>query len=822
MSGYGSCKRLGVHSQSVSGSVLAGFVIGGAVLGIACDPRWADAVAAAVAAATLGLLGRRPRWRAGFAALALAATSCAWGAAARDRAAAPPLLSWFETVANEGGRLAAPVLASGVIAADAVRVADGVRLAIDVDRVRDARAWRRAPGRVQAHVAGSLALDRVADWTAGRSITVPITLRRPHLLQNFGGPSRRLQILRRPAALTGAIKSAALVEISPGGWPDEAAAYVRRRVRDASTRFIAPRDPQAAAIVTAILIGDRAGLSEDLERRLQEAGTYHVIAISGGNVALLTVLCAAALRLLVRSPRIVAGGTLACVLAYGWIVGGDPSVARAVTAASLYLSMSLMGLRPSALVVLRTAAVILVIANPLTVIDAGAWLSFGATLGIVLYAATWTRLLSAERLAPPLHWLMLLTSATLAAEVMLLPVMAVVFDRVSIAGILLNLVAIPAMAVVQLAGLVTVVAADVWPAATSAAAVLAGEAARLLVASSALVDVWPWLSWRVPPTSLWWVGAYYAAILVATLASGRRRRCCAALAGAVALLVIVTAPGATAAGPRPGRLRITVVDVGQGDAVLVQTPEGRALLVDTGGTPGPFDIGGRVVTPAVWALGTRRLDWLALTHADRDHMGGAVTVLRDLAAHELWEGVPVPPDPERARLWEAARRRRVPWRTVHAGARVELGNVVVEALHPPPPTWERQKVRNDDSVVLRVRYGVVDVWLTGDAGPEFEHRLPPDADAARVRVLKVGHHGSRSSTSAALLDALRPQVAIVSAGRANLFGHPSPDVLARLRAAGAAVFRTDRDGATTVETDGVSLRVRTATGRSWSVAAPGS
>jgi competence protein ComEC len=316
--------------------------------------------------------------------------------------------------------------------------------------------------------------------------------------------------------------------------------------------------------------------------------------------------------------------------------------------------------------------------------------------------------------------------------------------------------------------------------------------------------------------------AYYAAVLWTTLAGTRRSRLFGLGAASICLIVIVSAPGVGRVRPVADRLRLTMVDVGQGESVLVQAPDGRALLIDAGGTPGPFDIGGRVVTPALWALGVRQLDWLAMSHGDHDHIGGVPSVLRDLAPAEIWEGVPVPPDLERRRLRLLSRELHVPWRTILAGARLDLGSVVVEAVHPPAPEWERQRVRNDDSMVLRVRYGLVDIWLTGDAGEEFERSASSLAgQARRLRILKVGHHGSRTATAARFVDAIRPQIALISAGRDNLFGHPAQDVVSRLEAAGAMVFRTDRDGAIVVETDGLVARVSTAGGRTWCLALGG-
>jgi competence protein ComEC len=804
-----------------AGTLVAASVIAGAAVAVNSEVRPGDAAALSIAAASLALAARG-RYRRGLSCLAFALAMCAWGAAARDRAVAPPLVTWFDRTSRGDG----PVAIDGILAADATLAPAGVKLLIDVAAVREGGIWHPAAGRLQAHVSGDLASSRFAEWVRGRPVRAPVALRRPQVLLNFGGPSPARQAIRRPFALAGSIKSAALVEVERGAWWSETAAGLRRRVRDAAARFIAPQAPEAAAIVAAILIGDRAGLSDEVERRLQEAGTYHVIAISGGNVALLTALCFGLLRALFRSARIVAAGTLATIAMYGWVVGGDASVARAVAAAVVYLLLGFVGLHPRPLATLRVVAVVLLILDPLTVIDIGAWLSFAATLGIVAYGSGWTnRLFGPPRpglIRAAVRWTGVLLVATVAAEAVLLPVTAAAFARVSVAGVLLNLAAIPAMAVVQVAGMLVVCGAAVSTQLATAAAAIASRAANLLLESCSLIDVLPWLSWRVPPTAPWWTVAYYGAVLWTTVVGTRRSRQCGLGVAAICLIVIVSAPGVSNARPAADRLRVTMVDVGQGESVLVQTPDGRTLLMDAGGTPGPFDIGGRVVTPALWALGVRQLDWLAMSHGDRDHVGGVPSVLRDLAPREIWEGVPVPRDQERRRLRVLSTELHVPWRTILAGARLELGEVVVEAVHPPAPEWERQKVRNDDSMVLRVSYGIVEIWLTGDAGEEFERSAASEVDRApRLRILKVGHHGSRTATAARFVDVLRPQIALISAGRDNLFGHPAREVVSRLEAAGAKVFRTDQDGAIVVETDGVAARVSTAGGRTWCAAIAG-
>ena len=397
-----------------------------------------------------------------------------------------------------------------------------------------------------------------------------------------------------------------------------------------------------------------------------------------------------------------------------------------------------------------------------------------------------------------------------------MPISARVFSRVTFAGLALNFLAIPLLSVAETAGLATVALAPVSGWAADRAGDLAALAAEGLVRSAGLVRLAPWLSWRLPGPPFWLLALYYAGWSAWLAMPARRRRARAAslwLAAAAAALMLA-APIRFGAPPPRGRLRVTFLDVGQGDATLVQFPGGRSLLVDAGGTVGGrFDVGGRVVAPALWHLGVRRLDYLAVTHPDPDHIGGAESVARDFGPRVVWEGVPVPRDPLRRALMDAASAAGIDWRRLQAGDRLIVGPVDVLVLHPPPPDWERQAVRNDDSVVLELRWGRVAVVLPGDIGREVEGAVAAAVEPAPLLVLKTPHHGSASSSSWRLLDTLHPAAAIVSAGRGNPFGHPAPSVLARYRAVGAEILRTDQDGAITLETDGHTVVIRTFTGR---------
>ncbi len=810
---------------------LALVVVAGTALGLAVGVRAANAVAVAVVLGSAAALLEPGHHGAGAAAgslrrvLVLAAAcalAVAYGARARERKLAPPLVTWFAGAAGGGERADAVAMVEGTIDADAEATDSGAHVEIDVDAVTDARGRTRLPGIIDLHVEGAAAAASVASWTAGRPIRAPVFLRRPDVWRDPGLPSVEWQTIRRRVDLVGSTKSAALVAVERGSRTDEAAAAVRAYVRRASRDLFPAGRAESAAIVSAILIGDRSGLDPDLVRRMQAAGTYHVIAISGGNVALVAALVLGVLRVAVRSFRRVSLATIAAIATYGWVVGGGPSVNRAVDAASIYMAAGLVGLAPPATNVLGVVALALTLIDPGIVVDVGAWLSFGATAGIILFAGVFLSACGggardrwpawARTLAP----ILALFGATVAAELALLPVSATVFHRVGVAGLLLNYFAIPAMAVIQIAGGLGVLLLHVSRPAALLLAFIADLGVRALVWSSRLMDVWPSLSWRVPSPPLVVDACFYVSAATALFDAGwALRRRLAAVSVVVAAIVIATPPWTRLAAPRRGELRFTMFDVGQGDALLLQFPTGQSLVVDAGSAAGGFDLGDRIVVPGLWASGVTGLDWLGFTHADMDHIGGTVSVATMFRPREVFEGVPVPKDPKRRALRAVADREGAAWRELQSGDELDVGPVHLTVRSPPLPDWERQRVRNEDSVVLRVCYGDVELLLTGDIGEETEQTLLADDDRRALRILKVAHHGSRGSSSPAFVRAFAPALAFISVGRGNLFGHPAPEVVDRLRSAGATVFRTDEDGAIILETDGHEARVKTMTGRTW-------
>jgi competence protein ComEC len=762
--------------------------------------------------------------------LGCAISGVSLGLSAASSAYNPELLSWF----NACGLAChdSPAWVQGVLREDAALSAGGVSLILDTQAIVDlpSSARRRSAGGVRLNVAGVAAIDQISAWRAGRTIRAPVLFRLPTSYGDPGVPDDVRSLARRGIVLLGTVKSGSLIDVvHRGSATAEAAAsaraWVRRRIVDCVGRW----SPQSAAIAIAILIGDRSGLSDTDERRLQEAGTYHVIAISGGNIAILAAILLGLQRVCAVPSVASAGFTIVVLLFYGYLASGGASVTRAVTAACVYLGGRMIDLRAPALNALAVAAIVGLGSSPLSAFDGGFILSFGATLGILIGVPALHRLFASEPqrrrprevrrsvAARAFHGIARAASglliATLCAELALTPVSAWFFSRITIAGLALNFLAIPLMTVVQSAAMLVLASAAAPAYVGYAAGYVTHLAAFGLIRSAALVDLARWSSQSIVTPAWWVIAAYYG--FCSLLFTRRWWRVGAA--GLVSTLVVMLVPPSFArpvSPPAAGQLRIVFLDVGQGDSTLIELPDSRFLLVDAGGVPGSgFDIGERVVLPALLAFGVRSLDDLVLTHGDPDHIGGAPAVLRHFSTHQVWEGVPVPPHAPLRDLIATAMHSSITWRTVQTADRELAGGAEIRVLHPPIPDWERQRVRNEDSIVLEIRFGNVSIVLPGDIGREAEQRLTPHLSTAPITIIKAPHHGSATSSTQDFITALRPAAVVFSAGRGNHFGHPAPIVVSRYRDAHCVILRTNEDGAIVMDTDGRTVEITTWSGR---------
>jgi competence protein ComEC len=404
----------------------------------------------------------------------------------------------------------------------------------------------------------------------------------------------------------------------------------------------------------------------------------------------------------------------------------------------------------------------------------------------------------------------------------MLPLMARDFHRITLAGPLVNLIAVPLTGLIVPLGFIALTSSLLVPAVGRLLSVPLQWLIVFLLHSIAWFAHFPSASYRIPgPRTSLMLAFFVVAILLAIalhLTTSWRRRAAQALTSA--LLACAGLVALFPFSPRwsRGKLEATILDVGQGDAIFVVSPQGQTLLIDGGGAfrgfpghpeRGGMDPGEEAISPYLWSRGFRKIDVVALTHAHQDHLGGLTAILENFRVGRLWIGREAT-SPALARLEELARAKHISIEHEGRGQTFPWSGTEAAFFWPGASSGEiASAAQNNDSLVLRLRYGNRTILLPGDAEKDAERTMLADdaGEGLRADVLKVGHHGSKNSTMPEFLAAVRPRMAIISTGEENPYGHPSPALLARLQDAGVSVYRTDRDGAVRVVTDGESLTV---------------
>ena len=804
------------------GGVATGIL--GADLGLA-PPPLAAALGGAMAVGIGGVLGGRGAWILVLGVALLGSAAGPWRQVSADPVSANPATSVVALVDGEERRVA------GTVVDDPRPRADRLQLVLAEVVADDDGGPRRFSDRLLVW------LPRGIDVRAGDRLRITA---RMELAEDFDGFAYREYLARQGI---GAIARARGAEAMPaGGGPGAVVATLRRALLGGLNDLVP--EPEAA-LGAGILLGVRSSIAPEISDAFATAGLTHVVAISGWNIAIVAAIVLALVRPLGRMPGgkwTTAIAAAATVGGYVLLTGASPSVVRAALMAGAMLVGRLGGSRTHATSALGLAALVMLLVAPAVLWDVGFQLSLLATAGLIWFG----RGIEA-RLGRWPAWLREPVALTLAAQLTTLPVILVNFERLSLVAPLSNVLVVPLVPLAMLGSAAVAVAgilidsipttpigdalawflgAAAWlvlramiavgqaTAALPLAAVDVSLPAPLAIAWFPLLSLGHWALRADGPTVEQPRGVADEAMTGTIAAMARLFRPLPALT--VLLLVL----GAATIASRPdGRLHVTTLDIGQGDAILVEAPSGATMLIDGGPDP-ELTLRRLGANLPFWA---RRIDILVLSHPHQDHVAGLVDVLDRFDVRLLVHAGIHFENVAYDRLLADAAQARLPMRAVTAGETFVLdGATSFEVLYPsmedadaPLPEGDI----NNGSVVLVLRHGGFAALLTGDAEAPVEATLAARGLLPRVDLLKVGHHGSNSSTTPGLLDATRPAVAVISSGEGNEYGHPAPETLATLASRpDISVHRTDLDGDVEVETDGRSHRVRTDAGWSPAVA----
>jgi competence protein ComEC len=621
-------------------------------------------------------------------------------------------------------------------------------------------------------------------------------------------------------------------------------------------------DQDDAIMLAAMVTGDRTYLTHSLRVGFERTGSFHMLVVSGFHLALVAGCIFWVARRL-RLPRVPA--TFLTILAsfgYALFTGFATPVQRSLWMVTLYMLGRLVYRERSPLNTIGFAALCLMAASPRSIFDSSLQMTLLAVVAIAgvaapllqstvhpyLTATRDLRLVAIDaKLAPLLAqfrvtmrmvarslqaaargqfasriawrvfpWMVrfllriveLLVVSCVVELAMTLP-MAVYFHRITLLALPVNVFILPLLAVLMPAALVTLLVALAWPSAAAIPAMFVALPLHFAVWLVRLFGSRAVGDFRIPAPLLWqstiFCALLAAAVILARGSRWQRRAAWVALVGAALAAVV----------PRPidhprDALLMEAIDVGQGDSLLLITPDGKTLLVDGGGfgggphqAPQDFDIGEEVVSPALWSRGIRHLDAVALTHAHSDHMGGLPAILRNFHPAELWVGSNPRFGAYNALLDEAA-ELHIRLRSLRAGDALTLGSTEISVLAPFRDYQPGAEPANNDSLVLHMTYGATSVMLEGDAEAPIERAMLAEP-GLQSTLLKVGHHGSITSTRPEFLARVAPQWAVVSCGLHNRYGHPRQEVLEELQAAKVGTFSTDINGATCFRLDGKTV-----------------
>ena len=709
----------------------------------------------------------------------------------------------------------APVAVEGVIDSRPTVSPDGSRIVVRVERIISAGRQKPAQGQLLLYVSeGDISLTRGDRIRCMTRISVP---RRLGLPGEFDYP--RYLAMQGISAI-GRVTSQDEIVLMRAAAEDSLPRSIdltARRLGDAIRQALP--DERVSSVLTALLIGDQKRIPQDLSDAYTRAGVNHILSISGFHVGIIAAFITVtllwgltrfeypALHWNVRRIALL----LACpaMLYYLFLTGNTPATARSVImlaacAVALYVEREIDPVNT-----LLMAAALLVAANPPTLFDISFQLSFLSLWGIIMVVPSVRLRLAGVNSSVARSVILFIAASVAAACVTLIPVLYT-FSVASLNGIVTNFLIVPLLGYgAVLAGFCALPLLTMVP---SCAALLLWPAAMLVTASNRIIEYCS----ALPVVRFHGVTSVDMLLFLAGMCSMtfvrsiRQRVILGTVIPVVAVLLHILPPSSD------GRLHITMLSVGQAESILLRHPDGSTTLVDGGGYLHDTgrDFGQRVLAPALGAMAVRRIDRMISTHDHPDHIGGLAFIVRNFTVGEFWSASGGLTAVEAQDVRHALAERHVPLRKLAAGDTISLSDGVTFTVFSPETQASAQGDSdemgvNERSLVFRLTYGAFSMLFTADTGISSEQRLLSSGYDLKSAVLKVGHHGSRYSTSQGFLERVNPRLALISAGAGNRFGLPAARTIHLLASHGVPLYRTDRDGSIELVSDGITWNVAT-------------
>ena len=768
-----------VEMGLVSVAVLSGLAFLGAVVGFYCKARWAGWMLWVV----IVLLGAL-RYHI-------------------DTALSPlPHLVALEVFGQRG-------VVTGRIVQEPERSDERENFTIELEQVVTDSAIYHLSGQVLVTVK-----DTYLPADYGDRVSLRGKLQRPRAVRNPGAFDYRAFLAQQDiygTLFVGKPEQIVAVERLPGHWLYEGVVLpVRRAVRQSIERNLSGAP---AGLLLGVLLGEKQRIPEEVRAAFRSTGLAHALVVSGLHVGMVGGFFFLGFRLLRLADRPSSAATIAALVFYALATGAEVPVVRAVQMGTVLLLGRVLRREGDIYNTLGLAALVILVIWPESPWSLSFQLSFGATWAIIalhgpftsLFPAAWQR--ADSRIG---RWIVTPLCASLAAQIGTGPLIAYSFQQLALGAVVANIVVVPLLALAVGLGLLAALTGWILP---WVATVFNAANYLVLVGLIELVSWWaslPFASVSVPRPGVLFVSVAAALCFLGPLLSHRAWARKTAIFAALIWLNIAVWTYAL----RPRDLEIVFLDVGQGDAAFVRFPDGKTMVVDGGKRNEYFDCGEQVLLPFLRYMGVRRVDVVVASHSHNDHIGGLVTLLKQMEVGYFLDSGQIYDSWTAGRLRELIDERGVRYHRVAAGDSLAgLGGVAGLVLHPTTAFVDADGNvpfgLNNGSVVFSLQHGAVRVLFTGDVEQETDPVILAWGARLQAQLLKVAHHGSRTSSQPLFIEAVEPAVAVMSLGEGNKFKHPAPEVVARYAAHGARVLRTDHTGAVRVRIDGTGMVVQT-------------
>lgn len=610
----------------------------------------------------------------------------------------------------------------------------------------------------------------------GDSLYIEGEFKQPEEARNYKGYNYKQYLKTKKIIGTVELEKVKILKSSNGSFIHNIQKYIRDTINGTLT-------DEEGNLLLAILLGDKDKLSEDIQESFKTSNLSHMLAVSGAHVSYIILGLTYVLQNSIIGKK---NGKIVCIiflLAFMAITNFTPSVTRACIMAILTLFSSIIYRKSDVYTNISVVALITLIFNPYSLLDLGFQLSYGGTIGIIIFIK---RIQEKKSNSKVINYIKQMALVSIYANIIIIPIMMYHFNTVSFTFIISNIMASPILGIIVITGFLFIIASITVKPLTRLIAIFIKPILSILIKISQICSKLPFSNILVVTPYMFNVISYYAIILYC-IKSKKNNKCKIIICLLIVLILINFIIYIF-----PQKLRIFFIDVGQGDSTLIITPDKKTVLIDGGGSDS-FDVGKKVLLPYLLDRRILKIDYVLISHFDTDHATGVAQILGKIDVSSIILTRQLEENDIYRHILSIAKEKKIKLIYVKEGDVLKIGGIKISIIHPENKLMINNPM-NNNSIVCKVEYNSFSMLLTGDIEMEAEELILRKNINLKADVLKVAHHGSKTSTTGEFLKAINPKVALIGVGKNNNFGHPSNEVIQRLKENGTRIYRTDENG----------------------------